>query len=82
LKAESGRKFLEKQAEIMQEALTLLAVMRARPVLPLHDAIATAEPDKAIEAMEEASRKALKLGENEALPLKIKTARQRALFTG
>ena len=78
LKNGSGRRLMEKQAEIMQTALRILAGIEARPVLPLFDAIATAEREKAEYAMEEASR--LIIGE--PLPLKIKTAGQRQLFTG
>jgi len=78
LKTESGRRLMEVQGQILQKALDILAGIEARPVLPLFDAIATAELEKARYAIEEASR--LILGE--PLPLKIKTARQRSLFTG
>ena len=69
---------MEVQAEIMKTALRILAGIEARPVLPLFDAIATAELEKTLHAMKEASR--LIIGE--PLPLKIKTAGQRQLFTG
>jgi len=78
LKTGSGRRLMEVQAEIMKTALRILAGIEARPVLPLFDAIATAELEKTLHAMKEASR--LIIGE--PLPLKIKTAGQRQLFTG
>lgn len=79
LKTESGERLMEVQGQILQKALDILAGIEARPVLPLFDAIATAEPEKARYAMEEASRLILK---GETLPALPKTARQRSLFTG
>lgn len=78
LKSESGRRLMEKQGEIINTALRILAGIQARPVLPLFDAIATTEPEKAFYAMEEASRFII----GEPIPVKLKTARQRNLFTG